>query len=161
MVHNGSSHHRHAPQPAPRDGRRRLLLIAVGVLVAIAAVLVVSLWDRSGDAVADRAAATRSASSTPSSPPATTSTPTPTPTPAETAATPDVPAAFADAMEQIGIPLDPHTGWVLADGICVRLAQPEYDEYRMAEGIERLFPSVPDEQAHDFVAMVAESVCGL
>jgi hypothetical protein len=159
MVHNGSSHHRHAPQPAPRDGRRRLLLIAVGVLVAIAAVLVVSSWDRSSDAVADRAAATRSASSTPSSPPATTSTPTPTP--AETAATPDVPAAFADAMEQIGIPLDPHTGWVLADGICVRLAQPEYDEYRMAEGIERLFPSVPDEQAHDFVAMVAESVCGL
>jgi hypothetical protein len=159
MVHNGSSHHRHAPQPAPRDGRRRLLLIAVSVLVAIAAVLIVSSWDRSGDAVADRAAATRSASSTPSSPPATTSTPTPTP--AETAATPDVPAAFADAMEQIGIPLDPHTGWVLADGICVRLAQPEYDEYRMAEGIERLFPSVPDEQAHDFVAMVAESVCGL
>ena len=160
MVHNGSSHHRHAPQPAPREGRRRLLLIAVGVvLVAIAAVLVVSLWDGSGDAVADRAAATRSASSTPSSPPATTSTPTPTP--AETEATSDVPAAFADAMEQIGIPLDPHTGWVLADGICVRLAQPEYDEYRMAEGIERLFPSVPDEQAHDFVAMVAESVCGL
>jgi hypothetical protein len=159
MVHNGSSHHRHARQPAQRDGRRRLLLIAVGVLVAIAAVLVVSSWDRSSDAVADRAAATRSASSTPSSPPATTSTPTPTP--AETAATPDVPAAFADAMEQIGIPLDPHTGWVLADGICVRLAQPEYDEYRMAEGIERLFPSVPDEQAHDFVAMVAESVCGL
>jgi hypothetical protein len=159
MVDNGSSHHRHARQPAQRDGRRRLLLIAVGVLVAIAAVLVVSLWDGSGDAVADRAAATRSASSTPSSPPATTSTPTPTP--AETAATPDVPAAFADAMEQIGIPLDPHTGWVLADGICVRLAQPEYDEYRMAEGIERLFPSVPDEQAHDFVAMVAESVCGL
>jgi hypothetical protein len=159
MVDNGSSHHRHARQPAQRDGRRRLLLIAVGVLVAIAAVLVVSSWDRSSDAVADRAAATRSASSTPSSPPATTSTPTPTP--AETAATPDVPAAFADAMEQIGIPLDPHTGWVLADGICVRLAQPEYDEYRMAEGIERLFPSVPDEQAHDFVAMVAESVCGL
>jgi len=159
MVHNGSSHHRHAPQPAPRDGRRRLLLIAVGVLVAIAAVLVVSLWDGSGDAVADRAAATRSASSTPSSPPATTSTPTPTPT--ETAATPDVPTAFADAMEQIGIPLDPHTGWVLADGICVRLAQPEYDQFRMAEGIERLFPSVSDEQAHDFVAMVAESVCGL
>ena len=159
MVHNGSSHHRHAPQPAPRDGRRRLLLIAVGVLVAIAAVLVVSSWDRSSDAVADRAAATRSASSTPSSPPATTSTPTPTP--AETEATSDVPAAFADAMEQIGIPLDPHTGWVLADGICVRLAQPEYDVDRMAEGIERLFPSVPDEQAHDFVAMVAESVCGL
>jgi hypothetical protein len=159
MVHNGSSHHRHAPQPAQRDGRRRLLLIAVGVLVAIAAVLVVSSWDGSGDAVEDRAAATRSASSTPSSPPATTSTPTPTP--AETEATSDVPAAFADAMEQIGIPLDPHTGWVLADGICVRLAQPEYDEYRMAEGIERLFPSVPDEQAHDFVAMVAESVCGL
>jgi hypothetical protein len=159
MVDNGSSHHRHARQPAQRDGRRRLLLIAVGVLVAIAAVLVVSSWDRSSDAVADRAAATRSASSTPSSPPATTSTPTPTP--AETEATSDVPAAFADAMEQIGIPLDPHTGWVLADGICVRLAQPEYDEYRMAEGIERLFPSVPDEQAHDFVAMVAESVCGL
>jgi hypothetical protein len=158
MVHNGSSHHRHAPQPAPRDGRRRLLLIAVGVLVAIAAVLVVSLWDGSGDAVADRAAATRSASSATSSSPAT--TPTPTPTPTETA-TPEVPTAFADAMEQIGIPLDPHTGWVLADGICVRLAQPEYDEYRMAEGIERLFPSVPDEQAHDFVAMVAESVCGL
>jgi len=159
MVHNGSSHHRHAPQQAPRDGRRRLLLIAVGVLVAIAAVLVVSSWDGSGDAVEDRAAATRSASSTPSSPPATTSTPTPTPT--ETAATPDVPTAFADAMEQIGIPLDPHTGWVLADGICVRLAQPEYDQFRMAEGIERLFPSVSDEQAHDFVAMVAESVCGL
>jgi len=159
MVHNGSSHHRHAPQQAPRDGRRRLLLIAVGVLVAIAAVLVVSSWDGSGDAVEDRAAATRSASSTPSSPPATTSTPTPTPT--ETAATPDVPTAFADAMEQIGIPLDPHTGWVLADGICVRLAQPEYDQFRMAEGIERLFPSVSDEQAHDFVAMVAESICGL
>ena len=159
MVDNGSSHHRHAPQQAPRDGRRRLLLIAVGVLVAIAAVLVVSSWDGSGDAVEDRAAATRPASSAPSSPPAT--TPTPTPTLTETAATPEVPTAFADAMEQIGIPLDPHTGWVLADGICVRLAQPEYDQYRMAEGIERLFPSVSDDQAHDFVAMVAESVCGV
>jgi hypothetical protein len=65
-------------------------------------------------------------------------------------------------MQQIGIPLDPHTGWVVAQGICVRLGQPHrYDEFRLAEGVERLFPSVEDEQAHAFVAMVAESVCHL
>jgi hypothetical protein len=64
-------------------------------------------------------------------------------------------------MRQIGIPLDSHTGWVVAQGICVRLGQPQYDQFRMSEGVERLFPSVPDDQAHEFVAMVAESVCHL
>jgi hypothetical protein len=64
-------------------------------------------------------------------------------------------------MRQIGIPLDPHTGWVVAQGICVRLGQPEYDQFTMSEGVERVVPSVPDEQAHEFVAMVAESVCHL
>jgi hypothetical protein len=29
----------------------------------------------------------------------------------------------------------------------------------MAEGVERLFPSVSDEQAHAFVDMVATTVC--
>jgi hypothetical protein len=64
-------------------------------------------------------------------------------------------------MQRSGIPLDPHTGWVVAQGICVRLGQPQYDQFKMSEGIERLFPSVPDEKAHEFVAMVAESVCHL
>jgi hypothetical protein len=71
-----------------------------------------------------------------------------------------VPVEFADALQQMGIPLDPHTGWVVAQGICVRLGQPSYDRFRMSEGVERLFPSVPDEKAHEFVDMVATSVCG-
>jgi hypothetical protein len=64
-------------------------------------------------------------------------------------------------MGGVGIPLDPHAGWVVDQGICVRLEQPEYDQFRLAEGVERLFPSVPDEQAHAFVAVVATSVCHL
>jgi hypothetical protein len=151
--------HRHAHRPAAKGGRRRVLLIAVGVLVVstIAAVLVVLSWDRSGDAVAERTTADPSASTTPSSVAAT----TPAPTPSETATTPEVPSAFVDAMQQTGIPMDPHTGWDVAQGICVRLGQPQYDKFRMAEGVERLFPSVSDDQAHAFVAMVAESVCHL
>ena len=157
-----SDRHRHAHRPALRHRRRRLLLIAVGVLVAsaLAAVLVLSSWDRSDDAVADQPVASPVASTTPTSLPAATP-PAPTPAPAAggTAATPDVPAEFAAAMQQIGIPLDPQTGWVVAQGICVRLGQPQYDQFRLSEGVERLFPSVEDEQAHEFVAMVAESVC--
>jgi hypothetical protein len=135
-----------------------VFLTTVGALVAvIAAVLVLSTWDRSDDAAAGQpvAPAPAAASTTPPSPPATTSAPTaeePTPTS-------DVPVEFAEAMRQIGIPLDPDTGWVVAQGICVRLAQPSYDQFKLSEGVERLFPAVPDEQAHAFVAMVAESVC--
>ena len=81
------------------------------------------------------------------------------PTATEIAPTSDVPSTFVDAMHQIGIPLDAHTGWVVAQGICVRLGQPQYDQFKLSEGVERLFSSVPDEQAHAFVAMVAESVC--
>ena len=110
-------------------------------------------------AAAGQSATTPAATTAPLSPPD--PTPTPTPTVSEAATTPEVPATFVDAMVQIGIPLDPHTGWVVAQGICVRLGQPQYDQFRMSEGVERLFPSVPDEQAHQFVAMVAESVCGL
>ena len=154
-----SARHRHAHRSAPRRRRRRVLLIAVSVLVvsALAIVLVVRLWDPSGDAVADQPVAVTTTTATPSSPPPT----TPAPTASETATTSDVPSTFVDAMQQIGIPLDAHTGWVVAQGICVRLGQPEYDQARMAEGVERLFPSVPDEQAHAFVAMVAASVCHL
>ena len=133
-----------------------MLLTAIGVVVlAVAAVLVVLSWNRPDDATAgqDLAAATTTAAST--SPPA----PTPAPTTSASVSPSDVPADFVDAMAQTGIPLDPHTGWVVAQGICVRLGQPEYDQFRMSEGVERLFPSVPDEQAHAFVAMVAESVC--
>ena len=156
-----SDRHRHARRPAPRDRRRRLLLIAVGVLVAaaLAAVLVFSTGDRSDDAAADQAVApapaAASTSSTPASPPAA----TPAATSSAAAPTSDVPVEFAQAMQQMGIPLDPHTGWVVAQGICVRLGQPEYDQFRMSEGVERLFPSVEDEHAHEFVALVAESVC--
>jgi hypothetical protein len=149
--------HRHAHRP-PRNRRRRVLLVVVVAVVAvIVAVLLLSWWDRSDDAAAGEAAAPAHAptSTTPASPPAT----TPAPTPEAATPTPDVPVEFADAMRQIGIPLDPHTGWVVAQGICIRLGQPAYDQFRMAEGVERLFPSVPDEQAHEFVAMVAESVC--
>ena len=155
-----SARHRHAHRPAPKHRRRRVLLIAVSVLVvsALAIVLVVRPWDRSGDVVADQPVAARTTTATSTSPPAT----TPAPTASETATTSDVPSTFVDAMQQIGIPLDAHTGWVVAQGICVRLGQPaQYDEVRMAEGVERLFPSVPDEQAHAFVAMVAASVCHL
>jgi pyruvate/2-oxoglutarate dehydrogenase complex dihydrolipoamide acyltransferase (E2) component len=164
---DNSSHpvdrHRHAHR-RPGDRRRRVLLVVVGaVLAVVAAVLVVASWDRSDDAAAGEAAAPASAaapapaaaSTTPSSPPAT----TPAPTPEDATPTPDVPVQFADAMQQVGIPLDPHTGWVVAQGICVRLGQPSYDQFRLSEGVERLFPSVSDEQAHAFVAMVAESVC--
>jgi hypothetical protein len=151
--------HRHAHRPAGKGGRKRVLLIAVGVLVLSVIVVGLVVWtgNRSGDAVADRTAAAPAASTTSASLPAT----TPAPTPSETATTPEVPSAFVDAMQQIGIPLDPHTGWDVAQGICVRLGQPEYDRFRMAEGVERLFPSVSDDQAHAFVAMVAESVCHL
>jgi hypothetical protein len=147
-----------------------VLLAVIGAVGAvIAAVLVLSSWDRSDDAAAGEAAADApaasapaasapapaAASTTPTSPPPT----TPAPTTSAAAPTSDVPVEFADAMQQIGIPLDPHTGWVVAEGICVRLGQPSYDQFRMSEGVERLFPSVTDEQAHEFVAMVAESVC--
>ncbi|MGY1763089.1 hypothetical protein ACI79G_20985 [Geodermatophilus sp. SYSU D00779] len=156
-----SDRHRHARRPAPRDRRRRLLLIAVGVLVvaALAAVLVLSTGDRSDDAAADQAVAPAPAAASTSPPPTSPPAATPAPTTEQTTPTSDVPVEFADAMRQIGIPLDPHTGWVVAQGICVRLGQPQYDQFRMSEGVERLFPSVPDEQAHEFVAMVAESVC--
>ena len=160
-----SDRHRHAHRPAPSKRRRYVLLTVVTALVVavIAAVLGVFSWDRSDDAVADQAVASPAASTTPTSPPDTTPTPAPAPAPAPTpqkaAPTPEVPVEFADAMQQIGIPLDPHTGWVVAQGICVRLGQPSYDQFRMSEGVERLFPSVSDEQAHAFVAMVAESVC--
>ena len=148
---------RHAHRPARTDRRRRERLIAVSVLIisAVAALLVGLSWDRSNDAVADQAVATPVASTTPTSLPA----PTPAPAAGGTATTPDVPREFVDAMQQIGIPLHPHTGWVVAQGICVRLGQPQYDQFKLSEGVERLFPSVPDEQAHAFVAMVAESVC--
>jgi hypothetical protein len=157
MVDDRSSRHRHAQQSAARDRRRRMLLIAVGVLAAIVVVLVILSWDRSGGGV-NQAGESGTASTTPGSPPAT----TPAPTPTATATTPDVPPDFVNAMQQIGIPLDPHTGWVLSQGICVRLGQPDrYNQFAMAEGIERLFPSVSDEQSHAFVAMVAASVCHL
>ncbi|WP_091151674.1 hypothetical protein [Geodermatophilus africanus] len=127
----------------------------------IAAVLVVSSWDRSDDAVAGQAVAPAPAAASTTPTPTSLPPATPGPTTGETTTTPDVPVEFADAMRQIGIPLDPHTGWVVAEGICVRLGQPEYDQFTMSEGVERVFPSVPDEQAHEFVAMVAESVCHL
>jgi hypothetical protein len=146
---------RHAHRPAQTDRRRHRRLIAASVLAisAIAAVVVGLSWDRSGNAVADQPVAPTTVTVT--SAPAT----TPTPTATETAPTSNVPNTFVDAMHQIGIPLDAHTGWVVAQGICVRLGQPEYDQFKLSEGVERLFPSVPDEQAHAFVAMVAESVC--
>ena len=156
-----SDRHRHAHRPTRRDRRRYVLLTVVGALVvaAIAAVLVLAASDRSGEAVASQTGAPAPASAprapTPTSPPA----PIPAPTASEAAATSDVPTTFVDAIHQIGIPLDPHTGWVVAQGICVRLGQAEYDQFRMSEGVERLFPSVSDEDAHEFVAMVAESVC--
>ena len=149
------SRHRHAPPSAPGDRRRRVLLTAVGVVVlAVAAVLVVLSSNRPEDATAgqDLAAATTTATSPPA--------PAPAPTTSASASPSDVPADFVDAMAQTGIPLDPHTGWVVAQGICVRLGQPDkYDQFKLSEGVERLFPSVPDEDAHEFVAMVAEQVC--
>ena len=152
--------HRHARRPAPRDRRRQVFLTTVGALVAvIAAVLVLSTWDRSDDAAADQAVAPAPAAASTSPTPTSPSAAPPAATADQAAPTPDVPVEFADAMREIGIPLDPHTGWVVAQGICVRLGQPQYDQFRMSEGVERLFPSVPDEQAHEFVAMVAESVC--
>ena len=158
-----SDRHRHAHRPAPSKRRRYVVLAGVTALVVavIAVVLGVFSWDRSDDAVADQAVASPAASTTPTGPPATTPAPAPpaTPTPEDATPTPEVPVEFAGAMQQIGIPLDPHTGWVVAQGICVRLGQPSYDQFRMSEGVERLFPSVSDEQAHAFVAMVAESVC--
>jgi pyruvate/2-oxoglutarate dehydrogenase complex dihydrolipoamide acyltransferase (E2) component len=154
-----SDRHRHAHRPAPSHRNRRLLLIAVGALAAvIAAVLVVSTGDGSDDAAADQAVAPAPAAAS-TSPATSPSAAPPAATADQAAPTPDVPVEFADAMREIGIPLDPHTGWVVAQGICVRLGQPQYDQFRMSEGVERLFPSVADEQAHEFVAMVAESVC--
>ena len=151
---HASAGQRHAHRPAPTGRRWLVPLIALSVLVVAALVVGLVLWtgDGSGDAVAERT----SASTTPGSVAATTSAPTPTET------TPDVPPDFVNAMQQIGIPLDPQTGWVLSQGICVRLGQPDrYNQFAMAEGIERLFPSVSDEQSHAFVAMVAASVCHL
>lgn len=158
MTGDGSppaAHHRHAHHPTPGDRRRRLSLIAVGVLVAaIAAALGIASGDGSSEAVADQPVAATSAAPTSLPAPTVTVTATPTPT------APDVPGSFVDAMHQLGIPMDVGTGWAVAQGICVRLGQPaKYDEYKMAEGVERLFPSVPDEQAHAFVDMVATSVC--
>jgi hypothetical protein len=131
-------------------------LIAVGVVVvaaAIAAALVAST-DGSSDAVAGQPAGATAAA------PTSVPSPTVTVTATATATASDVPGSFVDAMQQLGIPLDAGTGWAVAQGICVRLGQPSrYDEFDMAEGIERLFPSVPDEQAHAFVDMVAASVC--
>jgi hypothetical protein len=161
VADNGSpptAHHRHAHHPTRTDRRRLVLVIAVGVLVVagIAAVLVAASWDRSPDAVADQPVAATAA--TPTSLPTPTVTVTATETASETAS--GVPSTFADAMQQVGIPLDVDTGWAIAQGICVRLGQPaQYDQFKMAEGIERLFPAVSDEQSHAFVAMVATSVC--
>ncbi|SNS42520.1 hypothetical protein SAMN04488107_2497 [Geodermatophilus saharensis] len=157
--------HRHAHRPARTDRRRPVLLAAVSALVVAAVVtaLLLASWDGPEDAAtAERAVATPVASTSPGAPPSSLPVTAPAATTAEAAApTPEVPQEFADAVQRIGIPLDPHTGWVLAEGICVRLGQPEYDQFRMAEGVERLFPSVSDDQAHEFVAMVAESVCGM
>ena len=158
MAENGPhsvTPHRHARRPSPEERRRRVLLTVIGVLVVagLAAVLVVLSGDRSEDADAEPAAAV--GTPPPPSPPAA----TPAPTTSEATPTPDVPGDFAAAIQRIGIPLDPQTGWVVAQGICVRLGQPQYDQFRMSEGVERLFPWVPDEKAHEFVAMVAESRC--
>jgi hypothetical protein len=162
-----SDRHRHARRPAPGDRRRRALLAIAGAVVAVTAiVLLLATWDGPDDAAADQPVAPAPAASTSSAPSTSPAAAPPTaaeqapPTP-EAPPAPDVPVEFVDGMQQIGIPLDPHTGWVVAQGICVRLGQPEYDEFRMSEGVERLFPSVSDEQAHAFVAMVAESVCHL
>lgn len=157
---HASAGQRHAHRPAPTGRRWLVPLIALSVLVVAALVVGLVLWtgDGSGDPVAERTTASPRAGTTPGSVAATTSAPTPS----ETATTPDVPPDFVDAMQQIGIPLDPHTGWILSQGICVRLGQPDrYNQFAMAEGIERLFPSVSDEQSHAFVAMVAASVCHL
>ena len=156
-----SDRHRHAHRQAPRHRRRHVLLAIVGVLAvsALAAVLVLFTGDRSDGAAADQAVAPTPAAASTSPAPASPPAATPAPTTEQTTPTSDVPVEFADAMRQTGIPLDPHTGWVVAQGICVRLGQPQYDQFRMSEGVERLFPSVADEQAHEFVAMVAESVC--
>ncbi len=161
-----SDRHRHAHRPAPGRRRGYALLIVVSALVATAIAVALVLSSADGPdaaAAADQAAGTPAASTTPVASAAPTSPPAPAPAPAaaETATPPDVPVEFVEAMQQIGIPLDAHTGWVVAQGICVRLGQPDYDQFRMSEGVERLFPSVPDEQAHEFVAMVAESVCHL
>jgi hypothetical protein len=159
MADNSTSspdRHRHAHRPAPREHRHVRLAVAGAIVVAaIAAVLVLYSWDRSDDAVAEQRATSPVASTPSTSPPATTAAPTPE----ETAAAPDVPGEFVEAMQQLGIPLDASTGWYVAEGICIRLGQPEYDQFTMSEGVERLFPSVSDEQAHEFVAMVADSVC--
>ncbi len=162
MADNGShpsTRHRHAQQPTPVERRRRAFLIAVSALAVavITIVLAVLSGGGSGDAVAERSVAPTTVTVVRSPPirPAA----TPAPTTSEAAPTPDVPSDFVDRMQQVGIPLDPHTAWVVAQGICVRLGQPEYDQFRLSEGVERLFPSVPDEKAHEFVAMVADTVC--
>ena len=163
MAENGRNHpdhHRHSRPPAPEDRRRRMLFIGLAALAACAvvAVLVVALQDRSSTAVAETPVARTTTA--PTSSPTTTPTPVATATVTVTAATSEaVPPPFTEAMGQIGMPLDAHTGWAVAQGICVRLGQPEYDEFRMSEGVERLFPSVSDEQAHAFVDMVASTVC--
>ncbi|WP_138732428.1 hypothetical protein [Modestobacter excelsi] len=126
------------------------------VVAAIAAALVLASSDGSSTAVADQPMAATAPT------PTTTPAPTVTVTATATATASDVPGTFVDAMQQLGIPLDANTGWAVAQGICVRLGHPaRYDEFTMAEGIERLFPSVHDEQAHAFVDMVVTSVCHL
>jgi hypothetical protein len=153
---NASDCHRHSRPAAPMDRRRRVLLAVFAILVtcAVAAVLVLTLLDRSSTSGAEAPVA--STSTVPSSLPSTISAPMTT-NPATSSEV--VPPTFAAAMGRIGISLDPHTGWIVAQGICVRLRQPEYDQFRLAEGVERLFPRVSDARAHAFVAMVATSVC--
>jgi hypothetical protein len=153
---NHPDRHRHSQPPAPKDQRRRVLVGVAAVLAicAVVAVLVVTLLDRSGRTLAETPAARTTPA--PAGPPTTAAVPM---TAAGATSSEVVPPTFAEAMGQTGIPLDPQTGWVVAQGICVRLGQPGYDQFRMAEGVERLFPSVSDEQAHAFVAMVATTVC--
>jgi len=133
-----------------------VLLIVCAVLgaCAVVGIILLTLQDGARTTVAETPAA-RTATP-PTSLPATSSAPVTT-DPATSSEV--VSPAFAEAMRQLGIPLDPQTGWVVAQGICIRLGQPEYDQFRLAEGIERLFPAVTDEQAHAFVAMAATSVC--
>jgi hypothetical protein len=151
---NRIDRHRHSRPPTLSERRRRALLALVALLACVVAAVVVStLRDRPSAAADDPQAARTAAMIT--SPPAT----TPAPVTPDTAPTSAVPGTFADAMARLGVPLDPHTGWVVAQGLCVRLGQPQYDRFRLAEGVERLFPSVSDEQAHAFVAMVATAVC--
>jgi hypothetical protein len=157
---NRPHRHRHRRPPSARDRRRRALLTALAVLLvgALAAVLGLTLQDGTSATAADPPVPRLTAP--PTSPPTTTGAPiTTNAATTSDASTSGVPGTFAAALRRIGIPLDPQTGWVVAQGICVRLEQPAYDQFRLAEGVERLFPAVPDAQAHAFVAMVATAVC--